>query len=569
MKILPVEKIREADQFTIKNEPIADIDLMERAARKCTDWLARNIPLDKHLKIFAGTGNNGGDGFAIARMMAKEGYATQVYLPGSPDKLSESCRINYERFLQMPDASSQSPVASRQSPVASHQSPVASRQSQVTSSQSPVASRQSPVASRQSPVASRQSPVARIRIIKENEQLPELHAEHDIIIDAIFGSGLTRPVSGFQAKIIEHINNCKVPVIAIDVPSGLFCDKTMHDSGKPVVIHASHSLTFSPPKLAFFFPENDPFTGRWHLMDIGISSEFTDTIDTRNYFTEADDCRMILKPRNSYAHKGHFGHALLFCGGRGKMGAAILAARSCLRSGPGLVTVHIPSEGIPILQTAVPEAMLSIDSSPAIFSEVPDLSPYSAIAVGPGIGQNEQTQRSLKLLIQNATQPIIFDADAINILGENKTWIPFIPKGSIFTPHPKEFERLCGKSSDHFERNRMQREFSIKYGVFTILKGAHTAITTPEGRCYFNPTGNPGMATGGSGDVLTGIIAGLKAQGYSSFESCILGVYIHGLAGDLAETIIGQEALIAGDIIDHIGKAFKTLAGDRAFENIV
>jgi NAD(P)H-hydrate epimerase len=304
-------------------------------------------------------------------------------------------------------------------------------------------------------------------------------------------------------------------------------------------------------------------------MDIGILREFIDATETRNYYTDADDCRIILKPRKTYSHKGNFGHALLFCGGRGKMGAAILAARACLRSGPGLVTVHIPSEGIPILQTAVPEAMLSIDSSPTIFSEVPDLAPFSSIAIGPGIGQNEQTQRSLKLLIQNTSQPVIFDADAINILGENKTWIPFVPKGSIFTPHPKEFERLCGASSDHFDRNRIQRDFSIKYGVYVILKGAHTAITTPDGSCYFNPTGNPGMATGGSGDVLTGIIAGLKAQGYSSSESCILGVYLHGLAGDLAESICGQEALIADDIIDHLGKAFKTLAGDQSMGKII
>lgn len=507
MKILPVEKIREADQFTIKNEPIADTDLMERAAGECFKWLIRNISRDKHLKIFAGTGNNGGDGFVIARLMFKAGYDTEVFLLGAPDQLSGSCKINYDRFLQVPDA--------------------------------------------------------RCRIISKKNSLPFLDPEHDIIIDAIFGSGLTRPVSGFQAKIIGYINSSEAQVIAIDVPSGLFCDKTMYDTAKPVVIHAGHTLTFSPPKLAFFFPENDSFIGRWHLMDIGILKEFIDITDTQYYYTDADDCRTILKPRMTYSHKGNFGHALLFCGGRGKMGAAILAARASLRSGPGLVTVHIPSEGIPILQTAVPEAMLSIDSSQTIFSEVPDLAPYSSIAAGPGIGQNDQTQRSLKLLIQNASQPIIFDADAINILGENKTWISFVPKESIFTPHPKEFERLCGKCSDHFDRNRMQMDFSIKYGVYVVLKGAHTAITTPGGKCYFNPTGNPGMATGGSGDVLTGIIAGIKAQGYSSLESCILGVYIHGLAGDLAETNTGQEALVAGDIIDHIGKAFKTLVEDQ------
>jgi NAD(P)H-hydrate epimerase len=244
------------------------------------------------------------------------------------------------------------------------------------------------------------------------------------------------------------------------------------------------------------------------------------------------------------------------------MGAAVLAAKACLRSGPGLVTAHIPRSGNTILQTAVPEAMLFLDADEDIFSGIPDLSGYSSIAIGPGIGQADATRRALKHLIQNSNLPLIFDADALNILGESKTWISFIPKGSIFTPHPKEFERLVGKSSDDFERNKIQREFSIKHGVYVVLKGAHTAITTPDGNCYFNTTGNPGMATGGSGDVLTGILAGIKAQGYSSLETCLLGVYIHGLAGDFAAEERGHEALIAGDIIQHLGNAFLSLYGE-------
>jgi ADP-dependent NAD(P)H-hydrate dehydratase / NAD(P)H-hydrate epimerase len=513
MKILSVEKIREADEFTIKNEPISDIDLMERAAGECFNWLVTNIAQDKKLKIFAGIGNNGGDGLAIARMMALKGYKPEVFILGTEEQMSGSCRVNFARFRQIQDAG--------------------------------------------------------FKMLDKNKSLPVINPEKDVVIDAIFGSGLTRDVSGFQAKVIEHINSSKVPVIAIDVPSGLFCDRTMQGSKKPVVIKASHTLTFSPPKLAFFFPENDPYIGKWHLLDIGIMEEFIKNADTQNFFTGREDVRRIVKPRNMYAHKGNFGHALLFCGSRGKMGAAVLAARACLRSGPGLVTVHIPSEGAQVLQTAIPEAMLSIDPSPAIFSEVPDLTPFNSIAAGPGLGQDKQTAKALKLLIQNAKQPIIFDADAINILGENKTWISFVPKGSIFTPHPREFERLAGKSSDHFDRNRLQREFSFRFGVYVVLKGAHTAITTPEGNCYFNPTGNPGMATGGSGDVLTGIIAGFLARGYTSLESCILGAYIHGLAGDLAAADRGEEALIAGDIIENMGKAFKSLATDETGINQV
>lgn len=504
MKILTVDKIREADQYTIRNEPIADIDLMERAANACYYWLVTNIPIHKKIRIYCGTGNNGGDGFAIARLLGSQGYDTQVYLVGSPDKLSPSCRINYDRLPESVGC----------------------------------------------------------MILEKKEQLPVFPLDEYIIIDALFGSGLTRPVSGFIADVIGSINQQACITISIDVPSGLFCDQTVSGSKDPAIIHADSTLTFSPPKLAFFFPENDRYVGDWHLMDIGILPSFIDGAETINYYTGTADCRKILRHRNKYSHKGIFGHVLLACGSKGKMGAAVLAARACLRSGPGLVTLRVPGIGNSILQAAVPEAMLLPDPEEDIISGIPDLSPYSSIAIGPGIGQAEITKKALKQLIQNSTVPLIFDADAINILGENKTWIAFVPKGSIFTPHPKEFERLVGKSSDDFDRNEKQREFSIKHGVYIVLKGAHTAITAPDGKCYFNTTGNPGMATGGSGDVLTGILAGIKAQGYSSLETCLLGVFIHGLAGDLAARENGYEALIASDITEHLGKAFLSLYGE-------
>jgi NAD(P)H-hydrate epimerase len=214
-----------------------------------------------------------------------------------------------------------------------------------------------------------------------------------------------------------------------------------------------------------------------------------------------------------------------------------------------------------VIQTAVPEAMVSPDPENDIITTIPELTPYSSIAIGPGIGREPQTAIALKFLIQQSAIPLIFDADAINILSENKTWLGFILRDSIFTPHRKEFERIAGKSSNDFERNSLQREFSVKHQCFVVLKGAHTAITDPEGRCYFNTTGNPGMATGGSGDVLTGIIAGLMAQGYTSRDACILGVYIHGLAGDFALSIEGYEALLASDITKNLGKSFQTLYG--------
>jgi NAD(P)H-hydrate epimerase len=276
---------------------------------------------------------------------------------------------------------------------------------------------------------------------------------------------------------------------------------------------------------------------------------------------EARDILSFLKKRNKFAHKGTFGHALLICGATGKMGAAVLAAKACLRSGCGLVTVRTPSSGTAIVQTAFPEAMISIDPDMDCFTEVPELGHFSAVGIGPGIGTGQKTAVALKLLIQQLRIPAVFDADAINILAENKTWIAFLPKGCIFTPHPKEFERLVGKSTDDFERNEMQRSFSVKNSCYVILKGAHTAITTPNGRCYFNTTGNPGMATGGTGDTLTGIVTSLLAQGYTPLESSLAGVFLHGLAGDIAMDQKGFESLIASDIINNIGKSFKQLYG--------
>ena len=500
MKILPVDKIREADAYTILHEPIADIDLMERAATECFNWLSQNIPTGRKIKVFCGTGNNGGDGLVIARLMARIGYTVEVFIFGSKEKFTANCRTNYERLPGNPEVSCQ--------------------------------------------------------FIREDDELPELTGKTGIVIDALIGSGLSQPVKGFLSKVVDHLNASHSLVISIDIPSGLFSDDSMTGHPKASVVRADHTLTFAPVKLAFMFPENDRYIGNWHALDIGISGEFIDRAETKNYYLRYEDIHPLLKSRNTYSHKGQFGHALLICGSMGKMGAAVLGARACLRSGAGLVTAHIPGAGNEILQTAVPEAMVDLDESDTSFSSIRDLSAYNAIAIGPGICQTQETANALKLLIQNAAIPMIFDADALNILSENKTWFSFIPKGSILTPHPKEFERMVGKVSDQFERNRVQREFSVKHHVYIILKGAHSAITTPEGTCYFNSTGNPGMATGGSGDVLTGILAGLKAQGYSSLETCLTGTFIHGLAGDFATEERGQESVIAGDIIENLGKAF-------------
>jgi len=503
MKILSVDKIREADDYTIKNEPIESIDLMERAATACFSWLIAHIHAAKRFLVFCGNGNNGGDGLVLARLLKQEGFSVLVFMPSQHEQLSADCKTNAARWLKLPDAG--------------------------------------------------------IIQISSNTKLPEI-LPSDIVVDALFGSGLKRPAEGFFATLIEHINQHQALVISIDVPSGLFCDQSNRDKFAPVV-KADYTLSFSPPKFSFLFPENESFVGDWQLLDIGLMQTFLEKVEVNNYYVDRAFVKNILRKRNKFAHKGDFGHALLICGSSGKIGAAVLAARACLRSGPGLVSIRVPGFGASILQAGVPEAMLCIDPDLNIFTEVPDLQQYSSIAIGPGLGQHQATAKALKLLIQTVQTPLIIDADAINILAENKTWISFLPKACIFTPHVKEFERLAGKSRNDFERNKIQRDFSFRYKAYVVLKGAYTAITTPEGNCFFNSTGNPGMATGGSGDVLTGIIAGILAQGYSSLEACLLGVYLHGLAGDLAVSVSGYEALIANDITENLGKAFQSLYG--------
>ncbi|MEI6124132.1 MAG: NAD(P)H-hydrate dehydratase [Bacteroidota bacterium] len=501
MKILAVSQIKEADAYTIAHEPIASIDLMERAAQKCFAWIQQNMGRNKSYKIFCGKGNNGGDGLAMARMMAEKNIKVETYIVCFSDKSSADFEENYKRLAKLKKAT--------------------------------------------------------LFDITITDDLPIIN-ESDIIIDAVFGSGLSQPVTkGIALDTIDHLNKSKATIIAIDIPSGLFCDDNSENNGQ--VIHAKYTLTFQFPKLAFLFAGNEKFVGNWVVLPIGLHSQFIQKVDVNNFYVEEDDCRNSLKHRNKFAHKGTFGHALLVCGSRGKMGAAVLAAKACLKSGAGLVTSHIPECGYVVMQTAVPETMCEVDSDKDMFSDNLNISVYNAIGVGSGIGTHEQTQKALKQLIQNSGNPIVFDADAINILAQNPTWVSFVPKNSIFTPHPKEFERLVGKSTNEIERQKLQIAFSKRNAVYVILKGANTCISTPAGDCYFNSTGNPGMATAGSGDLLTGILTAMLAQGYSSFETCVLGVFVHGLAGDFATKLYGYEATTASEIINMLGKAFKKL----------
>jgi NAD(P)H-hydrate epimerase len=393
--------------------------------------------------------------------------------------------------------------------------------------------------------------------INHVDEIPEINPD-SLIIDAILGSGLNKAAQGLIADVIRHINSLENEVISIDIPSGLYCDQP--NAKGDDIVKADITLSFQFPKLAFMFPGNADFIGNWKIRPLGLSPEYIENAKCHHFLIGKELIKSIYKPRKKFAHKGDFGHALLVCGSKGKMGAAVLAAKACLRSGTGLLTLHCPKSGEQIIQTAVPEAMCESDSNESFFSDRLDLNNYDAIGIGSGIGKAEETMKAFIALLKNCNKPLLIDADAINMLGENKTNLALIPKNSILTPHFKEFERITQKAGNDFERHRLQLELSVKYRIYIVLKGAHTAISTPEGNCYFNNSGNAGMATAGSGDVLTGIITGLLSQHYSPLDAALLGVYLHGAAGDCYAVKYAQESLIAGDIVKNLGEVFHKLS---------
>jgi NAD(P)H-hydrate epimerase len=498
MKLFTCRQIAEIDQLTMQLEPIASIDLMERASMQVADWLMRNIDRDSPLWFFAGPGNNGGDALAVARLMALTGFECAVYLADFGRELKGDPAINWQRLKQ---------------------------QGKVD-----------------------------LRTIDSENSIPEIPA-NVVVIDGLFGSGLNKPLDGLAAQIVRSINQSGAKVISIDIPSGLFGEDNLPNNSS-TIIQAEKTLTFQFPKLAFLFPENERFVGDWEVLPIGLHPEAISQTESKFFYLNKDFISGKITKRSKFSHKGTYGHALLIAGSYGKMGAAVLASKACLRAGVGLLTSHIPQRGYEIMQTALPETMISIDQSETVFSEMPDLLPYSAIGAGPGLDKKPETTAALKTLLQAKPAKLVLDADALNILSENQDWYGFLPENTILTPHPKEFERLAGPSANSWERLQRQLQFSAKFRVIVVLKGAHTSISLPDGRAFFNSTGNPGMATAGSGDVLTGIILGLLAQNYSPEDAALMGVYLHGLAGDLAVSGKSQQAMIAGDIVDRLGSAF-------------
>ncbi|MGK7392087.1 MAG: NAD(P)H-hydrate dehydratase [Candidatus Cyclobacteriaceae bacterium M2_1C_046] len=498
MKILSAQQIREADQHTIKNKPIPSIKLMENASLAFTEWFTDTFSKDYSVAIVCGIGNNGGDGLAIGRMLLEQDYNVEVFAVKPKEKTSEDFATNEERLKNL----------------------------------------------------------TAIKYIKEESDL--LDFNYDIIIDGLFGSGLDRPVDhGIFQKVIHQINASPALKVAIDIASGLFADKSSRGS---TVVEADYTISFQVPKLAFFMPENHKYVGEWHLVDIGLDKAFIDGLSSDYQTMEEVEITSFYRSRKKFTHKGNYGRCLLVAGSFGKMGAAVLAAQAALRTGAGLLTIHAPRCGYNILQIAAPEAMVSPDEDEKHFSSQPDLEKYDVIGIGPGLGTHELTLNAYAELLGLWKKPAVIDADGLNLIAKNHHLMDMVKENSILTPHPKEFERIAGETKDHFERLEKLKSFAADHKVYVLLKGYHTAIATPEGKVFFNMTGNPGMATGGTGDVLTGILTTLMAQ-YQPQEAIMLGVWLHGLAGDKAAEQVGMDSLIASDVIDFIPEAYHHLQG--------
>ncbi len=501
MKIFSAKQIREIDNATLKNQNISEYVLIKRVANEIVGRLGNNfVKHNSKIFIFAGRGNNGNDAIAVATLLNGRGVSCELYLiePANPEeKLSET----REKLL------SDFTICTNTKP----------------------------------------------GIIRTISDIPSL-TKDCLIIDGIFGSGLTGTPAALYVDVINAINGSPAFTISIDIPSGMSCDEPVEDKAGTIV-KANQTLTLEFPKLSFFMKESHTYTGDWEIVNIGLDTKKSDEIGTNRFMIDRDVTGKILKKRHKHSHKGDYGHALLMAGSHGMAGAAVLSAKSALRSGVGLITTFVPDELLQIMQISVPEAICNT------ISNYPDMvlpfEKFDAAAIGPGLGTSRDSEKLVRSFLSSAKNPVVIDADAINIIAGIKELKDNIPANSILTPHPGEFRRLAGDWRNSFEAVQKQLEFSSKYNVFVVLKGAYTSLSTPDGELWFNSTGNPGMATAGSGDVLTGVILALLAQGYSPKDSALAGVYLHGLAGDIAEGVAGEESLIASDIIANLGGAFK------------
>lgn len=503
MKLFTTTQIQALDAYTVKNEPIASVELMERAADALFAELLGMYPFNTtSFCVLAGPGNNGGDALALVRKLHNASYDVHVYLY-FVGELSADCDYNRKKIL--------------------HETP---------------------------------------ELLTEyyNEfVVPELPAEA-VIVDGLFGSGISRPLKGVYAQLVEWVNHQPNTVVSIDLPSGLNGD-SYHHFTEPT-IKADYTFSFQFPKIAFFFIENEPYVGRWSVLDIGLHQGGIDMTPSDYYYADTQMLNKWLKRRSRFSHKGNFGHLMIVAGSKGMAGASILAAKAALRSGVGVLTVHGPECNRNIVQTIAPEVIYEADRNEECISEFYHASKYDGVAIGSGIGTRTATIEMMRHFLNHLRDPAVFDADALNIMASHQSMLDKLPPGSILTPHVKEFVRMFGESKNSFERVQKAREMAAKYKVIIVMKGAFTKTVTPEGKVYFNSTGNPGMATAGSGDVLTGIIGALLAQGYAPENAAVLGVFLHGLSADLAMEHQSEESLMSGDIITGLGRAFNYLKGN-------
>ena len=498
MKILNQLQIREADRQTVLMEPIASIDLMERAAKACFEWICQNYNTDKKLILLCGTGNNGGDGLALYRMLRQKKYTCTLFEFEFGKISSHNYNLNKSKIAQ--------------------------------------------------------------ENFKEltHESLSQIQ-KNEVIIDAILGTGLNRPVEGSLKRIIQVLNGMPNTILSIDIPTGLFSDFN-HENHHNGIVQATHTLSFQMPKLAFLLPEFGEKSGHFDLLDIGILPSYLEKVSTPYHYLTAEKAKIYFKTPKKFDHKGSNGNLLLIAGSRGKMGAAILAARAALRTGAGKLSVLTPKCGIDILQNTIPEAIIETNHGVNSISGYYGLN-YNTISIGPGMGTNSDAKKFLESVLTSSSAQMVIDADAINIIAEHPKLKEILPKNSIITPHPKEFERLVGSWKTEQEKLKLLIQFSANHNLICILKGAHSAIALPDGNIWFNSSGNPAMATAGSGDVLTGIIGGLLAKGYTPMEASLMGVFAHGYSADILCESISPAFMLASDLINGLNSVW------RKFEN--
>jgi NAD(P)H-hydrate epimerase len=500
LKILTAQQLAEADKATIKNQELSSTELMERVSTLVFQRIHERLngaPVP--VKIFCGIGNNGGDGLAIARHMIQHGYHVIVYVTNCSKHRSEDFLVNYDRIK---DVTKKWPT-----------------------------------------------------LLDCKDDIPEIGAS-DIVIDAIFGIGLNRPIDGWMADLVNYINSVPAFTVAIDMPSGLYADQPQPEHG--AVIQADHTFTFQTPKLSFFLQDTGHLIGSFEVINIGLDPEFMQQAPAHASIITRDTAQKIYKPRNKFTHKGDYGHVLTMAGSIGKMGAAVLSTGAAINSGAGKVTAYIPQHGNDILQTGVPEAMTVCDIGNNYFSGFePALDKY-VLCIGPGLSRNDDVDSAFAKAISQQSSPVLIDADGINILAANPDLLKSVPKGSILTPHDGELKGLIGEWQNGINRLELAKEFSKKHQVILVLKGAYT-ITVSANEMYINDSGNAGMATAGSGDVLSGIIASFMAQGYEPLMAAVFGVYIHGASGDLAVQTYAHEGLKASIISNFVGPAILQL----------